>query len=95
MEPTIQRRILISLGGMLLVAVMAFLGLMLLAWVWPLPRGQGLAYAAHAVLALGGGAVSALGFLIANLVQPQRSRKWLIIAIVVAWTISVCIWSMR
>lgn len=95
MEPTIQRRILISVGGMLLVAVAAFLGLMLLAWIWPLPKGQGLAYAAHAVLALGGGAVSALGFLVANLVKPQDSQKWLIMAIAVAWAISVFIWSMR
>lgn len=95
MEPTIQRRILISVGGMLLVAVAAFLGLMLLAWVWPLPKGQGLAYAAHAVLALGGGAISALGFLIANLIKPESSRKWLLMAITIAWAISLFIWSMR
>lgn len=95
MEPTIQRRILISVGGMLLVAVVAFLGLMLLAWAWPLPKGQGLAYAGHAVMALGGGAISAVGFLIANLIQPDNTRKWLLMAICLTWIISISIWSMR
>lgn len=88
---TTRLQTLRALGVFLLVAVGAVVGLWAVARLWPLPKGQGLAYVAHPFWALIGGGLSAVGALIACLKQPARWGWWLAGALALTWGISALI----
>ncbi len=85
------QRILKAMLILILVAGLGFGGVFAAAWMWPLPKGQGLAYVAHPFLALIGCAVAAIAAAVAGVFYPEQWGWCLAGGLALTWSISAMI----
>ncbi|RMG72894.1 MAG: hypothetical protein D6722_04560 [Bacteroidetes bacterium] len=75
----------------LVLLVLGIAGVFLAARLFPLPKGQGLAYVAHPFLALMGGVVTGIVYLIVGLAKVKAENQvfWGGLLASLAWSLAV------
>ncbi|MEM7658802.1 MAG: hypothetical protein AAF399_21945 [Bacteroidota bacterium] len=76
---------------MILLLIATIMGVFLAAKLFPLPKGQGLAYVAHPFFALAGGGIISVVYLILGLTKSPGENKvfWWGLGISLAWSMLV------
>lgn len=92
-NPSSGKRALILLLKLVLVAAINLIGVFVMAKLFPLPKGQGLAYVAHPFFALMGGLFTAVVYFILSWMRPRYERILLVAAIAISWLISLLIFA--
>lgn len=85
------KRGLMLLAKMLLAAAINIAGVFVIAKVFPLPQGQGLAYVAHPFFALVFGLLAAAAYFIGAWVRPLFEKRAFLLAIAASWLVSLLI----
>ena len=95
MNPFVATSTPLSPGWVILKTVLllvgTILGVFLAARLFPLPKGQGLAYVAHPFLALAGGGILSVVYLILGLAKSPGENKvfWWGLGISLGWSLLV------
>ncbi len=85
------QRIVRTMIALVLVTALGIAGVFAAAWLWPLPKGQGLAYVAHPFYALVGCGAAAIGAAVASIVYPDQWLWWTAGGLALTWCISALI----
>ena len=75
----------------LLVLLLSFGGLLLIAKLFPLPKGMGLQYVAHPFWAMVGIVLATIGYLISAFVRPLSESKsfWIALIASLGWSLLI------
>lgn len=74
--------------GFVIVNAAGIAGIFFSAWMWPLPRGQGFAYVAHPVFALGGCLAAAFVASLFGFFYPERWFVAMAVGIILTWVVT-------